>query len=108
MRLDSISDASSPNQTKFTAEGLGLGLWAYLGGTSKGIMAIHGTVVPKISHQGLGAPTPTMDGERRQHGRRPVLARGDTRERRTSGLNLTTQEEEIDKSRGKCAQSHVK
>ena len=61
MRLDSISDASSPNQTKFTAEGLGLGLWAYPGGTSKGIMATHGTVVPQISCQGLGASTPMME-----------------------------------------------
>ena len=93
MLLDSISDASSPNQTKFTAEGLGLGLWAYLGGTSKGIMAIHGTVVPKISHQGLGAPTPTMDGDRRKQGLQPVLAGEGTRgggER--SRLNLTTLE----------------
>jgi len=91
MLLDSISDASSPNQTKFTAEGLGLGLWAYLGGTSKGIMAIHGTIVPKISHQGLGAPTPTMDRERQQLGRWPVLAREGTRGRgERSGLNLMT------------------
>jgi len=54
MLLDSISDASSPNQTKFTAEGLGLGLWAYLGGTSKGIMEVHVNIVSQISRPGFG------------------------------------------------------
>ena len=50
MTLYLISNASSPNQTKFTAEGLGLGLWAYPGGTSKGIMAVvHANVIPKLA-----------------------------------------------------------
>ena len=50
---ESISNAPSENKTRFIANRLGLR--AYQGGTSKGIMAVvRVDVVPQISHPDLG------------------------------------------------------